>query len=182
MSARKCLIGAPDTNKIPPKIINTKRAVPRSRSNRINSSIATNPGASNKIKFFVPGSCTNVRNRSEHHKIKPNFANSDGCNVKPPISIQLRFPFMFFPRNGTNGNNKITIEILSAYLAMNGQIAPLTLNAQNAANEPMIKKKNCLINIEYVFPLSCNEVTVEEDKTMVKPSAHKNMVLHIIKK
>ena len=46
---------------------------------------------------------------------------------------------------------------------MNGQIAPLTLNAQNAANEPMIKKKNCLINIEYVFPLSCNEVTVEED-------------------
>jgi hypothetical protein len=55
---------------------------------------------------------------------------------------------MFFPRKGTNGNNKITIEILSAYLAINGQIAPFTLNAQNVANEPRIKKKNCLINIE----------------------------------
>jgi hypothetical protein len=102
--------------------------------------------------------------------------------VKPAISIQLRFPFIFFPKNGTNGNNKITIEILREYLAMNGQIVPLTLNAQKVANEPRIKKKNCLMNIEYVFPLSCSEVTVEEDKTIVKPSAHRNIVLQIIKK
>ena len=110
--------------------------------------MATNPGASNNIKFFVPGTCPSERNLSAHHRIKPNFANSDGCSVKPPISIQLRFPFIFFPKKGTNGNNNIRIEILSAYLAMNGQIDPFTLNAQKVANEPRIKKKNCFMNIE----------------------------------
>ena len=128
--ATKFLIGAPDMNKIPPKIINTKRAVPRSLSNKINNSIVTSPGAIRKIRFLLPGTWPNVRNLSAHHKINPSFANSDGCNVKPAISIQFRFPFMFFPRNGTNGNNKITIQILRAYLAICGQIKPLTLNAQ----------------------------------------------------
>jgi len=52
---KKFLIGAPDMNKIPPKIINTKRAVPRSLSNKINNSIATSPGAIRKIRFLLPG-------------------------------------------------------------------------------------------------------------------------------
>jgi hypothetical protein len=47
---------------------------------------------------------------------------------------------------------------------------------------PKIKKKNCLIKIEYVLPLSCKDLTVEADSTIVRPKAHKNTVLQIIRK
>ena len=61
IAAIKFLIGAPDTNKIPPKIIKTSKAVPKSLSNIINPSITTKPG---KIKpiGFLPETRSILRN------------------------------------------------------------------------------------------------------------------------
>ena len=146
-TATKCLIGAPETNKIPPKIIKTNNAVPKSLSNIISASITTKPG---KIKLigFLPATKSIRRNWNAHQSIKPNLANSDGCSVKPAISIQFLFPLIFFPRDGTKGSSNINIESVKLTLANLGHISPLTLYTQYEAAAPRIKKKNCLINIE----------------------------------
>ena len=71
------------------------------------------PGKSLKKFFNLEGASPIFRSCRAHQSIKPNFANSDGCKVKPAISIQFLFPLMFFPRFGINGSSKIMIEILS---------------------------------------------------------------------
>lgn len=38
------------------------------------------------------------------------------------------------------------------------------------------------MNIEKLLPFSCKDVTVEEDKTIVSPNAHKKMVVQITRK
>ena len=120
----KCLIGAPEINKIPKKIIKTSRAVPKSRSNKIRISTTANPGEISQNGDFLPAYSPILRSCSAHQRINRNFAISDGCKVNPAISIQFLFPFTFFPKNGTNGNNKITMEMDSAYRAILGQTAP----------------------------------------------------------
>ena len=117
-------MGAPEINKIPMKIIKTSNAVPKSRSNKISTSTTAKPGAINRNGDFFPAYSPILRSCNAHQRIRRNFAISDGCKVNPAISIQFLFPLTFFPRNGTNGNNKITMEIDSAYRAILGQTAP----------------------------------------------------------
>ena len=105
-------------------MIKTKSAVPRSRSNKINSSTTSKPGAINRNGDFLPAYSPILRNCKAHHRIRRSLANSEGCKVNPAISIQFLLPFTFFPKNGRKGSNRITIEIESAYLAIFGQTAP----------------------------------------------------------
>ena len=57
----KCLMGAPEMNKIPPKIIATNKAVPKSFSKIIKPSITTKPGQINAIGF-LPATRSILRN------------------------------------------------------------------------------------------------------------------------
>ena len=126
----KYLSGAPDINKIPVKIIKSKSAVPRSRSKIINNSTKIKPGNSNFTLDFLPATSPTFLSCTARQRIKRNLAISDGCNVNPAISIQLRLPFIFFPKPGINGSKRMTMVRLSPNLAIFGQTLPCTRKAQ----------------------------------------------------
>lgn len=89
---------------------------------------------------------------------------------------------MSFPSAGMNGRVSVITETVRDTLATFSQTPPRTLNAQYAAAAPRIKKKNCLMKIEYELPLSCSEVTVDAESTIVKPKPDKSTVHQMIRK
>ena len=128
-----CFNGAPDMKTRPPKIPKIKIAVPKSRWNKTKPSITIAPGKITINGFLINPSgllLSLFRRCRAHHKIRANFANSEGCKVKPANSIQLRFPFTLFPNPGTNGRDRKKIESSNENLATTNQIAPFTRYAQ----------------------------------------------------
>ncbi|CAB4550621.1 unannotated protein [freshwater metagenome] len=126
----KTLSFSPEMKMIPPRMAKIKIPVPKSFSYKTNPSIAIAAGRTTRSGCLINPSSLRVslmRKCKAHHRIKPNLANSEGCNVNPANSIQFRLPFTFFPRLGTNGNAKKKTERSNEYLATLCQIDPLTL-------------------------------------------------------
>ena len=84
--------------------------------------------------------------------IKPNFANSLGCRVKPAKVIQFVFPFTVFPKPGMNGKSKNPNESKRAKFESLPQSEGFNFIATKAAGTESARKKSCFPTIANEFP------------------------------